>query len=153
MIIKYPPMEGWLANDHSIEGDGGKWWVTSSNLGLGDYNKWGDKWGIIIIAELKNDSEMQRQSTGWEWNNARSPRYFIKGLGTHKSVVGRGGLSSSWKWKTTVNWGNQSTGREWNNAYLGIISSKVWGLIRELLSDNAMSSTLSMEIRKTCVHI
>ena len=74
-----------------------------------------------------------------------------------KSQVGgkltSGGLSSSWKWKTTVNWGNQSTGREWNNAYLGIISSKVWGLIRELLSDNAMSSTLSMEIRKTCVHI
>ena len=96
---------------------------------------------------------MQRQSTGWEWNNARSPRYFIKGLGTHTRVVGRGGLSSSWKWKTTVNWGNQSTGREWNNAYLGIISSKVWGLIRELLSDNAMSSTLSMEIRKTGVHI
>jgi hypothetical protein len=64
-----------------------------------------------------------------------------------------GGLSSSRKWKTTVNWGNQSTGREWNNAYLGIISSKGWGLIRELFSDNEMSSTLSTEIRKTCVHI
>lgn len=54
MIIKYPPMEGWLANDHSIEGDGGKWWVTSSSLGLGEI----DKWGIIIIAEVENDSEL-----------------------------------------------------------------------------------------------